>query len=118
MAIVDYQLSTPFRGASIVKWPSLANEDTGRPYSHASFNDRSVDVLGTFGSGGTVLIEGSNEVIATSFATLNDQQGNPVSVTLRKIVAIMENVVHIRPRVSAVDANTLIDVYLLLVGGE
>ena len=118
MAEVDYQLSHPFPNAALVKWPALANGDTGRPYQHPGHNDRSVDVKGTYGAGGTCIIEGSNEMEPTSYGTLNDPQGNPLSFTVERVEAILENVVSIRPRVSAGDGTTAIDVYLLLVGSR
>lgn len=118
MAIVDYQLvATGFQGGSLVKWPALANGDTGRPFQQPAHNDRSVHVKGTFGAGGTCIIEGSNELVPATYATLNDPQGNVLSFTAEKIEAILENVLGIRPRISAGDGTTAVDVYLLLVGG-
>ena len=102
-------------GVTLVKWAGLQNTDTGVPFVCPYQNDRTVHVIGTFGTGGTMLIEGSLEVTPTGYATLNDPQGNALSFAAARIESVLENVTNIRPRVSAGDANTLLDVYLLLV---
>jgi hypothetical protein len=101
-------------GVTLIKWASMGQDDVGTPFIFPHQRDRSVHVLGTFGVGGTVVIEGSLELIPTAYATLNDPQGNALSIQAAKIEAIMENVTNIRPRVSVGDENTLLDVYLLL----
>jgi hypothetical protein len=102
-------------GVTLVKWAGMQNTDTGAPFMFVHQNDRTVHVFGTFGTGGTVLIEGSLEVAPTVYATLNDPQGNALSFAAARIESVLENVTNIRPRVSVGDANTLLDVYLLLV---
>lgn len=101
-------------GTTLLKWAGMQNTDTGTPFKFAHQNDRTVHVFGTFGVGGTVLIEGSLEATPTGYATLNDPQGNALSFAATRIESVLENVTNIRPRVSAGDANTLLDVYLLL----
>jgi len=102
-------------GVTLLKWAGLQEDDTGTPIMFAHQNDRTVHVFGTFGVGGTVLIEGSLEATPTAYATLNDPQGNALSFAAARIESVLENVTNIRPRVSVGDANTLLDVYLLLV---
>jgi hypothetical protein len=80
-------------------------------------NDRSVQVTGTFGSGGTLLIEGSNDGGVT-WGTLNDPQGSALSFTSSKIEAIQELTAMIRPRVSAGDGTTALAVYVLVRGQD
>lgn len=103
-------------GVKLIKWPGLAQGDTGAPYKRPHQNDRSVHVKGTFGAAGAVVIEGSNELSPASYATLNDPQGNILSISAEKIEAVLENVLNIRPRISGGDVTTSIDVYMLLVG--
>ena len=43
----------------IATWPAMQNGDDGQPIELANFADRSVQVFGTFGSGGNARIEGS-----------------------------------------------------------
>lgn len=101
-------------GVSLIKWEGLAVNDTGKPFIFPRHTDRSVHVKGTFGAGGVCVIEGSLEKEPTSYATLNDPQGNPLSISLEKIEAVLENATNFRPRVSAGDGTTLLDVYMLI----
>ena len=61
MAIVGYTASNPFGGIKIITWSTLANGDSGKPFVSAMFADKTAQVTGTFGAGGTVLIEGTND---------------------------------------------------------
>ena len=101
-------------GITLIKWTGMQDTDTGVPFAFPHQKDRTTQVFGTFGTGGTVLIEGSLEPTPSTYATLNDPQGNALSFAAARIEAVLENVTNIRPRVSAGDANTLLDVYLLL----
>lgn len=73
---------------------------------------RSVQFTGTFGTGGTILLEGSND--GTNYVTLTDPQGNAISKTAAGIEAIEETTVYIRPRVSAGDGTTSLVATLFL----
>ena len=106
------------REVALIKWEGLALNDTGQPCVQPRLNDCSIHVKGTFGAGGKCVIEGSLEgsvtVPPTTYATLNDPQGNPLSIGSEKIGSVLENVTAIRPRVSAGDGTTLLDIYLLM----
>lgn len=93
-------------------WTPLANGDDGNAFEGFQYSDISVQVLGTFGAGGTLLIEGTNEVTPTNWHTLNDPQGNALSITSAKIEQLLEVVRWIRPRVSAGDGTTSLTVNL------
>lgn len=117
MATINHQVVPTGRendGAWLYKWPALANGDVGSPLIFPSHSDRSVHVKGTFGAGGTCLIEGTLEITPATWSTLNDPQGNLLSFTTEKIEAVLENVTCIRPRVSAGDGTTALDVYILV----
>lgn len=87
-----------------VVWAACANGDSGDPVSLIQFSDRSVQVSGTLGAGGTMVIEGSND--GTTYYTLNDTFGNPLSITALGLKGIAEIVAYIRPRVTAGDGTT------------
>ena len=89
-----------------IGWTPLANGDDGQAWDTQDFPDISVQVLGTFGAGGNLKVEGCNEVVATNWATLADPQGNALDITTAKIEQVMENVRWIRVRVSAGDGTT------------
>lgn len=91
---------------------AMANGDTGAPIPFAEWADRSVQVSGTFGVGGTVVWEGSNDGGAT-WATLTDPQGNSISKTAASIEAVLEITELARPNVTAGDGSTAINVSVL-----
>ena len=93
-------------GGNAIKaqWGSLANGDTGAPISACDFADRSMQVEGTFGSGGTAIIEGTNDGI--HYETLHDQAGVALSWTSGAIKFIAESVILLRPNVTGGDNTT------------
>ena len=97
-------------------WETLTTTNSdGAPVKLTGAYLCDVQVLGTFGIGGTVLIEGSlvESPGASDWATLNDVQGNALSFTAAKIEKVQEEVLWIRPRVSGGDGTTDLDVRLM-----
>ena len=80
--------------------PVVEEFDDGSPIpeSFMDYVDRTVQVKGTFGADGTILIEGSNH--GGTYATLNDPQGTALSITAAKLEQIMEVPLLMRPRLS------------------
>ncbi len=111
MATIDPTLSgrqhpgEVFTGETLaVSWPDLANGDSGAAVTYGSFADRSVQVTGTFGAGGTLLVEGSND--GAAYYTLTSPLGTALSITAAGIYMVAEPVKYVRPRVSAGDGTT------------
>ncbi len=105
----------------VIQWTGLtqASLDTGAAVQLPALADRSVQLLGTLGTGGSVRLEGSNkaapdESTATDWAVLTDPQGNDLNLSALKIEAVTEPVLWIRPRVTAGDGTTSLTVLLLL----
>lgn len=101
----------------VFAYPAMANGDDGDPISavnFADFSDRSVQVTGTFGSGGNLEVEGSNEVTPANYATLNNAQSGALDITSAGIKQIIENTEAMRPRVTAGDGTTALLVTFLL----
>lgn len=94
-----------------VAWLNCANGDTGNPVGLSVYQDRSVQVLGTFGAGGSVTIQGSNDG-GTTWSTLTDPLGNALTFTAAGIKQIVELPYQVRPSVTAGDGTTAIDVWL------
>ena len=89
------------------QWSGLLQSslDTGTPAELPDYADRSVQIGGTLGVGGTVVIEGSND--GTTYITLTDPQGNALSFTaIDRIEQVQEITRFIRPRVTAGDGTT------------
>jgi hypothetical protein len=109
MSVITYAETrdiTVGNNSRFVLWTPLANGDSGTPYAMTGFADRAVQVAGTFGAGGTVLIEGS--IDGTNYFTLNDPQGVAISKTAAGGSEVGVLVKLIRPRVSAGDGTTSI----------
>lgn len=112
MATIAWELlSSPYNGSlAHVLWRALsATNADGAPYASGSRPDKTITVQGTFG--GTVTIQGSNELVPTTWMTLNDPQGNPLTFTAARTELISENTLWIRPVAAA--GVTTVDVYLL-----
>lgn len=88
----------------LVVWTVMANGDSGTPFLFADWADRAMQITGTFGAGGTVVFEGSNDGV--NYATLNDTSGVALSLTSAGIRQMNEAPLMIRPRVTAGDGTT------------
>ena len=118
MATIPYvQVSIPQNDAvgatGVVYWPNMANGDTGQAMEMFQYADRTVQVFGTFGAAGTATINGSLD--GTNFPTLNDPNGNALSLTTAKIETVLEATRYIRPVVTG-DGTTSLTVYLQFRG--
>ena len=116
----ETKLGTQLAGgiaAALVAWTPLTNVNTGGDaWENRAFGDVTVQVSGTFG-GATVLIEGSNDNV--SWFTLNDPQGNALSVaTSGKIEVVLEAPRYMRPTSSGGGATTSLSVYLMARRGN
>ena len=98
----------------VATWYALALGDVGEEIGLANFADRSVQVVGDFGAGGSVRIEGSLD--GENYAPLTDPQGNVLDIQAAKIEAVAEVVRYIRPHVTSGDGTTNLTVIMLLKG--
>ena len=89
----------------------LANGDTGAPVRNVQWADRSVQVSGTFGTGGSVNWEGSNN--ESTYIVLTDPQGNAITITTARLEAVTEITALARPNVTAGDGTTALTVVLV-----
>lgn len=86
----------------------LLNGDDSLSIQDSATGDRTVQITGTFGVGGTVIVEGSldPEQTPTNWFQLKDPSNTAISMTAAGIRAVLENVPHIRVRVTAGDGTT------------
>lgn len=105
----------------LVRW-TLANGDVGAPVELSNYPDKSVDIGGTFGAGGSVTARGSNnlttpdptDVAATGvWAPLTDPQANAITKTSKAIEQVLENTRWYSPYCSTGDGTTSITVTIL-----
>lgn len=95
-------------GATYTWTPLTTTNVDGSPAGVVASGDRTVQIQGTFGVGGTVIIEGTLD--GTNWHTLRDPQGVSLSFTAAGLKAISENVLRVRPRVTAGDGTTALTV--------
>lgn len=92
-------------------WAGLANGDVGAGISSSILADKTVQVNGTFGAGGTVSIQGSNNG-GTTWGTVHDPGGTALTLTDGTLKTCLENPDMIRP--SAVgDGSTSLTVTVI-----
>lgn len=89
-------------------WTGLGNGDDGVPIRLSFSADKSVQVSGAFSTGGVLAIEGSMDNL--NWETLSDPQGNALSLSASAVKTILQNPRFIRPRVTAGDAGTDLEV--------
>ena len=102
-----------------VTW-TLANGDVGTPVDLSNYPDKSVDIGGNFGAGGSVTLRGNNATSspnpassATVWAALTDPQANAITKTSKAIEEVLENTRWYSPEVTAGDGTTAITVSIL-----
>lgn len=88
----------------LITWSGLLNGDNGAPAQWVEFADRCFQVTGTFGAGGSLTMEGSNDGI--NWAALADPQGNALTFTAQKVEQALELPRYVRPNVTAGDGTT------------
>jgi hypothetical protein len=108
-------------GALQVQWSPLEHGDTGKPYVAPHRADKTVQLSGTLGVGGTATIQGTNmqaftadpTALSPTYATLNDAEGDPLAMTTAEIRTVLENTLAIRPSVVG-DGSTAVTVTMLI----
>lgn len=112
MAVTSVVVTDLANGAAKnVVWGTMANADTGEPFEAAQYADRTVQAVGTFGAGGNVAVEGSNDGV--TWAALSDQTGVAINLTATgQLKQVAEATRYIRPNISAGDGTTAIIVYM------
>lgn len=105
-----------FSNYVIREWAGLGLGDDGATELLPPIGDRTVQVSGTFGVGGSVRLLGSLDGV--EFAPMTDPQGNPLDFVQGKLESVMELVPYIRPLVTAGDGSTNVRVTLCIKGVE
>lgn len=99
-------------------YDGLDNGDDGTHLTLKASATIDFQVVGTFGSGGSVSIEGSNVPApgATdgNYFVCTDVHGNAATYTSAAGDAITETPKHVRPHVTAGDGTTDLDVYIVV----
>lgn len=96
----------------VVTWTAMANGDDGDPVELSGSTIRSCQVEGTFGSGGSVAFEGSND--GTNYAALRTTTNAVIAVTADDLQGFPVASRYFRPRVTAGDGTTDLNVTLFV----
>jgi hypothetical protein len=122
MAVRAYsvtEVESLYGHAHLIVWSGILNGDTGTPYSMPTSADRSVQVYGTFGVGGSVTMQVSNEnqpvdTSVAQFVTAHDPQGSALTITAAGIKEVAEVSYWIRPNCTAGDGTTSLTVAMMV----
>lgn len=115
MAVRAAVLTGPTNDAVLtVAWTGLLNGDTGAPVEIAKYPDKTIQVVGDFGTGGTITMEGSNDG-GTTWGVLHDPQGADFAIQNNEPQVIAESPLQLRPDVSAGNGSTDLDVYVVAI---
>lgn len=98
--------------AHVITWAGMRVGDDGKPQEMTDYADRSVQVFGTYGVGGAVRLEGSND--GAHWAVLSDPQGNELLLGEDSVRMVAEITRYVRPVIPSGDAATALTVALLV----
>lgn len=89
-----------------VKWEGLTTGDYGQPWENPNYSDKTFSILGNFGSGATVTLQGSNvwNPVLTDdndWHTLTDTTETDIAVTSKTGGQILQNYRWLRPKVAS-----------------
>lgn len=115
MAIVKHSIESLVAGVKVVTWGPMARGDVGVPVMSGPFDSCCVQVYGIFGSGGQVLIEGSNDTAEREFLTLKDGLYIDLAISVSGFRNVQERPLLTRPLVAAGDNTTAVMVKATLV---
>ena len=118
MSTIPYTQDRLGNGSIRVSWVNLVNGDIGVAFSLGTeYPIKTVEILGTFGAGGAVTVEGANTQLSesTTFQTLSsDPSGAPFVANGSTLQNILENTIQIRPNITSGDGTTLLTVRMTL----
>ena len=101
-------------GVRCRRWSDMANGDVGDPIVLTRYNDRTIQVGGTFGVGGTMTLEGSND--GAQWDAMRDVFNVDITATSNKLITLTEVPLYIRPHITAGNGSTAITVTVVAVG--
>lgn len=105
MATVNYTQQDAWIGEHIYTWTPFTNVNLdGQPAQYQGAGDRVFQVTGTFGAGGTVILQGSTDGV--NWFPLHKPDSTAISFTAAGLAAVLENCPYIRPLVSGGDGAT------------
>lgn len=108
MAVRSITVAPHAGNTKLASWTGLtqASLDTGEPLELCDYADYVVQFGGTFGAGGSVNLEGSND--GATYFILNDVQAAAITKSAAALEQVAEAPRYVRPAVTAGDGTTSI----------
>ena len=100
----------------LVTWAALGNGDDGAVLELTDYADMTFSVDGTFGTGGSITLKGSNDGV--NYYPLSDPQGTAITKTAAGTKRVTESLRYIKPYCTAGDGTTALVPYLLCRRGS
>lgn len=91
-------------GTIAVTWTGLLNGDVGASLGKPQWSERTVQVVGTFGVGGSVTMQGSNDGV--NWVALVNRSGTALTFTAQGMNRTQDYPIYVRPIVTAGDGST------------
>ena len=114
MATVNARQVWNTKRVSSTTWTPLLTTDVGTAESPGRLADKSVQIIGTAGAGGSVNIQGSND--GTTWVSLTASAaatpGQSLATAAPGVYQIIENTLFVRPSVVGGDGTTSLTVIL------
>jgi hypothetical protein len=100
-------------GILLVTWSGITNGNMGAAFMQGDWcGDRTAQVDGTFGVGGSLAIEGS--IDGVNWYVLSDNTGNTLNVTSLKVRNVFDAPLYFRPHVTTGDGTTSLNMRLMM----
>ena len=116
MAVVTPTAEQPDVGIFLFTFTPLANGDTGAWIDVGPYSDVCFEVYGTFGAGGNLRLEGTNDTTSTpvagSILPVNDVNDTAINLTATRFKWVLESPQRLRFNVTAGDVTTALTVKL------
>lgn len=112
--VINYDRTITKDGSAFLAyWTGLTNatSDVGAQLAFPAWGERTVQVFGTFGTNGTIVIEGSND--GANWTTLANRSGGTLSFTSAGLSRIQDYPLYVRPRVTNGDGTTNLSAYII-----
>lgn len=114
MATKTSTIETRAAATLVVTWAGLANGDNGAFIELPFACSLELEAVGTFGAGGSMTLQGTNDKAAPSFGNLTAKSGTAVlAITAQGVRAANESPLVVRPAVTAGDGTTSLTAILV-----
>jgi hypothetical protein len=113
--ITTTRIPSSLQKVDYLAWMGLTTGDTGKPMESSAHSDKTVQVLGNFGTNANVTMQGSNVAVPSEndddWITLTDTTETDLVFTAKSGAIILQNYRWIRPKVTG-GTTPALDIYI------